>query len=158
MQRDIFRVPDDGQAALISGVEQILHHLLLAIDRDGAAAGQASQVDTEQVSIQSEVDAAMDQTFPIQPTGKAELAHQIDGDLLQHASTDAPLHIGPVAALYNDGGDSFALQQVGKKHARRAGADDRDLCPHETIPYRPAFGVVLLAKKQRFQEALHMRK
>jgi hypothetical protein len=47
VQRENFRFPDDGQTALVSGVEQILHHLLLTIDRDGPTAGQASQVDTE---------------------------------------------------------------------------------------------------------------
>jgi hypothetical protein len=83
-------------SALLGGVEQVLHHLLLAVDHDGRAAGQAA-MSMRNISP-SQARLVPPWTSPSRRIRSAitQAVHQVDGDLLQHAGPDAALDIGAV--------------------------------------------------------------
>ena len=84
----------------------------------------------DQLAAEADVDRLVDHAFAPQPLVEAELTHQVDRALLQHAGTHAVLHIGAAARLEHDAVDAFAVEKMGKKQARRTRADDGDLCVH----------------------------
>mgnify|MGYP006180191323 CR=1 FL=1 len=111
-------------AALRRCLEQVVHHLLLAIDGDRAATGQRRHVDAEQRTVERNLGAAMDQPLAIEPAAEAQPMHQVGRHLFQHAGTHPPLDIGPVAPFQHDRGNALRREQMGQEHAGRAGADN----------------------------------
>ena len=87
-------------------------------------------MDVDQLAAEADVDRLVDHAFAPQPLIEAELAHQVDRALLQHAGAHAVLHIGAAARLEHDAVDAFAVEKMREKQARRTRADDGDLCVH----------------------------
>ncbi len=79
---------------------------------------------------EADVDRLVDHAFAPQPLVQAELAHQIDGALLQHAGAHAVFHIGAAARFQHDAVDALAIEQMREEQARGARADDDDLRVH----------------------------
>jgi hypothetical protein len=78
--------------------DQVLHHLLLTVDRDRTA-GQGTEVDTVAASVELEVDTAMDEALAAHPLTHPQGPQEIDGPLLEDTGTDAGLDISAVALL-----------------------------------------------------------
>ena len=55
---------------------------------------------------------------------------QVDGALLEHAGAHAALDVVAAPRFENHAVDALAKQEVRQKEARRARADDPDLCAH----------------------------
>jgi hypothetical protein len=111
--------------------DQILHHLLLAVDRDMPAAGQRRQVEMDEPVAEADVERVVDHAFAPEPRVEAERVHHLDGALLEHAGAYAALDVLAGARFQHDAVDAFARQQVRQKQPGRPGADDPDLRAHD---------------------------
>jgi hypothetical protein len=127
VQRDVVGVEDDLESAGIGRVEEVLHHLLLAVDHDARAAGERGHVDTEHLAVAGQSRAGMHQALGAEAGVEAEAGHEVDRDLFEHAGAHAALDVGAVAALDHDAVHVRLAQQVSEEHAGRTGADDGDL-------------------------------
>ena len=54
-------------AAASRALDQILHHFLLAVDGDGAPAGELGEVDAMAGAAEAQLDAVVNEPFPLQP-------------------------------------------------------------------------------------------
>ena len=106
--------------------DQILDHLLLAVDRD-VAAGQLCDLDVLRAALAPEVDAVVHEAFAIQPLAHVERSQQVDGVLLEQAGADAALEVVAGTALDDHRLDARALQQQCEREPGRPGADDANL-------------------------------
>ena len=122
----------DRAAARQPRRDQILHHLLLAIDRDDLARRQHRQVDVDDAAAEADVEPRVGHALAMQPLAGAELVHQVDGALLQHAGAHAALDVVAAARLQHDAVDAGALQQQRQEQPGRTGADDPDLRAHRS--------------------------
>ena len=116
----------DRDAARQRHRDQILHHLLLAIDGDDLARRQHRQVDVDRAAVIADVEPRVGHALAMQPLAGAKLVHQIDGAVLQHAGADAALDIVAAARFQHHAFDAGAMQQ------QRAGTDRRARAP--TMP------------------------
>ncbi len=110
--------------------DQVLDDLLLAVDRDRAAAGELGQRDPVPRAAEAQLDALVHEPLAVQPVGHAQLGEQIDRALLEHAGAHAPLDVLARAVLEHDRVDPARVQQRPEHEPRWPGADDRDLRPH----------------------------
>ena len=78
----------DLPAGLQPELDQILQHLVLGIDGDHPAVGELLQVDAVVAAQKADVEAVMDEAFALQPVAGADLGHQVDRALLEHAGPD----------------------------------------------------------------------
>src|SRR5207302_3491628 len=119
------------------------------------------------LSVESQLDAAMDRAFAQHALPDAAFAKQIDGALLEDAGAQCRFDLGAAAGLQHDRVDTFEMKQMRKCEARRSGADDADLRParyafasdHGRTPRhcpsrrarqrRGALGIALLATGRR---------
>ena len=81
----------------------------------------------------AEVDAAVHQPLGVHALAQAELVHQVDRALLEHAGADAAQHVVAAALLDHHGVDAGLVQQLPEQQAGRAGADDGDLGAHGDV-------------------------
>src|SRR5215472_3896966 len=131
LQGDIRDLEMDRSAIGEAGGDQVLHHLMLAVDRDGLA-GEGLEVDAVTPARKADLDAGMAKPLALQAFAETRLLQEIDRALLQHTRPDAAFDIVPAAALQNDGIDACTMQQAGQEQTCRPGADDADLraLPH----------------------------
>ena len=80
---------DDLAAGVQARLNQILDHLLLGVDRDGAAAGEFGHIDAVALPAEAEPDALVAQALPLQAFADPGFDHQVDRALFQHARADA---------------------------------------------------------------------
>ena len=92
--------------------DQILHHLVLAVDGDRATAGELAQRDAVALALELQVDAVVDEPFAVHPLADAERAQQIDRSLLEHAGAQSALDVRAVATLDDDRVDAVACEQT----------------------------------------------
>ena len=114
-------------AALQPRRDQVLDHLLLAVDRH-VAAGQLGDLDVLRAALTPQVDAVVDEAFAIEPLGHVELSQQVDGVLLEQPGADPALEVVARAVLDDHRLDALALQQQREREPGRARADDANLC------------------------------
>ena len=132
VQHHILRLKDDRHVFACRRLEQIVHHFLLAIDRDPAAAGARRHIDAEHLPVADQIGAVMKKALRPQPAIQPEPRHHIDGDLLQHAGADPAFDIGAIPPLQHRRGDAVKAQQMRQKKSCRPCANDRDLGAHGT--------------------------
>jgi len=124
----------DLEEYLGAGVEprayQILDDLGLAIDRDGAPAGQLMHIDAMATPAKTQLDAVMDQSLSPHPLADARFVEHVRRSLLQHAGPDAAFDILAAAGFDHDGFDALQPQQATKQQSRRARSDNSDLGSH----------------------------
>ena len=107
--------------------DQVLDHLLLAVDRD-LAAGQLCDLDVLRAPLAPEVDAIVHEALAIQPLAHVERSQQVDGVLLEQAGSNPALEIVARTVLDDHRLDARALQQQCERQPGRPGADDANLC------------------------------
>ena len=76
------------------------------------------------------VNPLVPQTFPCEAIADADLTHQIDSALLEHARADALDHVLLTAVLDDERMDPLQVEKVAEHQSGRTGADDADLCPN----------------------------
>src|SRR5205823_11502465 len=111
-----------------AGRDQVLHHLLLAVDHDPPP-GQVDEVDPVAAASELEVDALVDQALAIHPLPGAAPAQELDRALLEDAGPYPALDVLATAALQDDRLDPRPMQQVRQQQAGRPGADHAHLRP-----------------------------
>src|SRR5215469_9756529 len=126
--RNIFNGIMDGTSARQTRRDQILHQLVLAVNRDRAPARQFLEVDAMPATVEGEIDPAMFEPFALQPIAEASLDQQIDRALFQHTRAHTFNHVLACARFDNFRVDPFQVQQMSQKQTRGASADDPDLC------------------------------
>jgi hypothetical protein len=85
---------DDFAAVGQTRRHQILDHLLLGVDSNGAA-GQFLKIDATDVAAKANLDAAMHQSLALQAPADAHAHHQVDCVLLQNSGSNAMLDVLP---------------------------------------------------------------
>ena len=80
--------------------------------------------------LKPDVEARIGHALAMQPLAGAELVHQIDGALLQHAGAHAAFDVVAALRFQHDAVDAGALQQQRQEQPGRTGADDPDLRAH----------------------------
>src|SRR6185312_11660084 len=121
LDRDGLGLEQERGSELEPRGDQVLHDLLLPVDRDPVAAGQLVERDAVAAALEAELDAVVDETLAPEAVADAHLDEQLDRPLLEHAGAHARLDVGAVARLENDGLDALALQQVAEHEPRGAG-------------------------------------
>src|SRR5215217_5936751 len=129
---------------LTAGLEpdEVLHHLVLAVERDRPPAGQAAQVDPAPATAELQVYAVVDGPLLLHPVPDARPDQQIDRALLEHPRPDLRLQRFAAAALQHDRVDPFQMQEVREQQPRRPAPDDPYLCAHARRSSLP-FGIPL---------------
>ena len=110
--------------------DQVLDHLLLAVDGDRAAGHQLLECDPVALPAEPQLDAVMDQALAQHPLAHTGVGKRVDGALFQHARPDPVLDVVAAAGLDHHGLDAAQVQQVGQQQPGRPRADDRDLGTH----------------------------
>jgi hypothetical protein len=149
-----FGVEENLAAGREAGLNQVLDHLLLAVDHDGATAGKVAQGDAVAPAGEAQLDAVVDQALAVHARPGAALAQQIRCSLLEHAGTHTPLDILAVTMLEHDRVHTMPREQVGKGQPGGTGADDGDLGAHGASSWRTGDGEALGTRRSTLH-ALH---
>jgi hypothetical protein len=107
--------------------DQIFHDFVLAVDGDGASAGQFFEVDAMTVALEGHVDAAVAYALTTQTVAQSGLGEEVDSPLLKDAGAHAFDHIITAAVFDYDGVDAFEVQQMSQEQPRGSGPHDRHL-------------------------------
>src|SRR5690348_14879775 len=81
-----------------------------------------------------EGDAGIGPTLAHQALAEAELVHEIDHPVFEHAGADRAFDIGAAAILEDDAVDAGASQQMREEEPGGSRADDTDLRAHIRLP------------------------
>jgi hypothetical protein len=110
--------------------DQVLHHLLLAIDGN-ALADQLSEVDVMQRAIEAEIDAVVHHALALHARADPGLDQHVGRPLLDQPGADARLAIGTAPRFDDDAGNAGTVQEMRQHQSRGACADDADLGAHQ---------------------------
>ena len=97
--------------------DQVLHHLLLAVDGD-ALADQLAEVDVMRLAAEAEMDAVVEHGLALQALADAGVDQQVGDPLLEQAGADAVLDIVAAAVLEDDRLDARAGAAAAPASAR----------------------------------------
>ncbi len=144
---EIIHFEHNLSAGIETRLDQILHHFLLRIHRDGAAVGQLSHIDAVTASAEAEPYSFMPQSFPLQARANPGFDHQVHRALFQHTGPNTIFNVLAAAAFQNNRLNAVQVQQVGKHQAGRSGPDNTDLGSHAFLTYQRFRGRVELDKE-----------
>ena len=136
----ILDLEQERSAGLDAGGDQVLHDLLLAVDRDAAAAGELVERDPVPTATEAQLHAVVHEPLALEALAHAHLDQELDRALLQHTGADAPLDVLAVAGLEDHGLDPLEVKELPEDKPRRARADDSNLRAGDVLC---AHGVVL---------------
>ena len=108
----------DLTARLQPQLDQVLEHLVLGVDGDHPAVGELLQVDAVVAALEADLEAMMDEALALEAIAGADLGHQVDGALLEHAGADGGLDRLARAALDDDRFDAAQVQQLREQQTR----------------------------------------
>ena len=120
------RAEPDVAAALLVGVEQVGHDLLLRVHPLRHAAVVRRIVEEEVLAAGAELAAVVHGALGAQAVGEAEPVEQFDRAALQQAGAGAGDDLLAAVALDHHGRDTAPLQEVGEHQAGRACSHDGD--------------------------------
>ncbi len=124
---DVGDVELDGPSGVETGADQVLHHFLLAVDRDRAAAGQRREVDPVSAAAEAKLDAMVQESFAGEAFADARALEELDRRMLEHARAHAMLDVVAAAVLDDDRVNALEMQQMREQEPRGPRADDADL-------------------------------
>jgi hypothetical protein len=127
MDGDLLHREVQGPPACTPRLDQILHHLVLPVDGDGAAPRELRQIDPVPAAAEGEMNALVTHPLALQPRADAGVRQQIDGPLLQHAGADTLDDVVLAAVFQDDGVDALEMQQVPEHQPSGSRPDDPDL-------------------------------
>jgi hypothetical protein len=123
----VVRLEDDLAAGGEAGSDEILHDLVLAVDGDGAPAGELAQRDAVADAVELEVEPFVDEPFAIHALADTGVAQQVDRGLLEDAGAQPVLDVRAIAPLDDDRVYAGERQQSREDQPCRASAYNRDL-------------------------------
>src|SRR5690349_21813524 len=88
LQSARFGLEVDLAARLKPELDQILEHLVLGVDGNDAAVGKIVQVDAVAAAGKAQLEAVVHEALALHTLASADLGHEVDGGLLQHAGPD----------------------------------------------------------------------
>ena len=86
------------------------------------------------LGVELDLDPVMDEALPLQPLADPDVDEEVDRPLFEDAGADSVLDVVPRPILENDRLDAFAMEQLGEREPRGAGAHDPDLRAHQGEP------------------------
>ena len=107
--------------------DQVLHDLLLAVDRDAPAAGELIEGDPVAFAGEAQLDAMVDEALALETLADADLDQEVDRPLLEHTCAHPSLDVVARTVLEDYRLDALEMQQVSEHEAGRPRADDSDL-------------------------------
>ena len=129
VHRDVGGLEQDRLAGGEAGGDQVLHHLVLAVDGD-VPAGEGGEVDPVVAAGEAQVHAVVRQALAPQAVADAGGDQQVLDAVFQHAGADAVFHVLARAGFQHHRLDAAQVQQVGEQQAGGTGADDANLGAH----------------------------
>jgi hypothetical protein len=136
--RDVLDLEAGQRAGRLARGEEILDHLLLAVDRDPAAAGQLGEVDPVPAAAEAQLDPVMDEPLAPHPLAQPARVEEVRRALLEHPGADPLLEVRAAAGLHHDGVDAVPPEEMREQQPGRPGAHDADLrlhVRHESASY-----------------------
>ena len=109
------------------GGDQVLHDLLLAVDRDPAPARELGERDAVALAVEAQLDPVVHEPLALEALPHAHLDQQVHGALLEHSGAHALLDVLAVAGLEDHRLDAAQVQQLAEHEPGRARPDDADL-------------------------------
>ena len=129
---DVARLEQDLATIRKAPVDQILHHLLLAVDGH-ALADELAEIDVVQGAAEAEIDAIVEHSLALHARAHADFNQQVARPLLDQSGADAALDIVAAAVLQHDGLDARQMQEMRQHQPGRSCPDDTDLRPHSAL-------------------------
>src|SRR5216684_4671343 len=130
---DVDRLEQDRSAVGQPPRDQVLYHLLLAVDGH-ALPDQLAEIDVVQGAAEGEIDPVVKHGFALHALADAGLGEEVARPLLDQAGADAALDIVAAAALQDHRLDALEVQEMGEHQPGRSSADDTDLRAHGALP------------------------
>ena len=124
---DVLDLEEQRAASHEARFDEIVDDLVLSVDGNRAPTRQAGHVDPMARAVEGKIDAFVPQPLAREPPADADLAHQIDRALLEHARAYPFDDVLPAAVFEDDRVDALEMQQLPEHQSGRASADDADL-------------------------------
>ncbi len=119
---------------------EILLHLMLAVDRNRAAAGELRHIDAVQRARKADVDSVMHQPLAPHAIAQTDRGHEVDHALLQNARAHTLDHVLFAARFEHHRIDSLEMEQMSEQKPGRTAADNAYLCTHAVLQQPFHFG------------------
>src|SRR5262249_15515619 len=114
-------------------LDQVLHHLLLAVDGP-ALAGELAEIDVVQGAAERKIDAVVEHALALHARADAGLDQEIARPLLDQAGADAALDIVAAAVFQDDALHAIEVEEMRQHQPGGPRADDTDLRAHLALP------------------------
>ena len=118
---------EDLAARLKPRVDQVLHHFMLAVHRDGPSAREPVQIDAMSAAVEAQFDTMMNQPFAPHSLAHARFVEQVHRALFEDARPYALLHVLARLLLDHDGVDAMQVEQMRENQPGRAASNDTNL-------------------------------
>ena len=119
MDADVVDLEQQRPAVGEPALNQILHHLLLAVNGD-ALVHQRLEIDAVQVAVDADIDAPMQHAFALHALADANIAEEIGGPMLDQAGANAVFDVVAAAIFDDDRLDALQVQKPSPASGRRA--------------------------------------
>src|SRR5512139_1797477 len=130
---DVTDIEQHGSAIREAALDEVLHDLLLAVDRD-ALVHQRFEVDAMQITVNADIDAPMQHALALHPFADPQLGEQVRRPVLDQARANPIFNVVAAAILDDDRVDTLQAEESRKHEACWACSDDSDLRPHDGVP------------------------
>ena len=137
VDRDVRHLEEERAAGVEALRDEVLDDLLLAVQRDRAAAGQVAQRDAVAAAAEAQLDAVVHHPLALEPLAHARLDAGSPPSPARVPGAHALLDVAAAARLEHDRLDPLAGEQEREQEPGGPGADDADLGPHAGAPTRP---------------------
>src|SRR5262249_49160803 len=118
--------------------DQVLHHLLLAVDGH-ALADELAEIDVVQGAAEGKIDAVVEHALALHARADARFHQEVARPLLDQAGADAALDIVAAAVFQDDAVHALEMEEMRQHQPGGPGADDTDLRAHLVLRH-PAVG------------------
>ena len=127
MQAHVLDLEEQLGALVQPRRDQVLHDLLLPVDRDPAPVGELAERDPVALAVEAQLDPVVHEALALEALAHAHLLEQVHRSLLEHAGAHALLDVLAVARLEHHRVDPGPVQQLAEHEPGGAGPDDPDL-------------------------------
>src|SRR5262249_45415462 len=134
-------------------LDQVLHHLLLAVDGH-ALAPELAEIDVVQRAAEGKVDAVVEHALALHARADAGLDQEVARPLLDQTGADAALDIVAAAVFQDDALHALEVEKMRQHQPGGPGTNDTDLRAHLVLPLSPAFTLIGIARSQARRDRL----
>src|SRR5579883_215617 len=118
---------ENGLAIANAGANQVLHHLLLAVDGDRFT-DEMLKIDAVPLAAETQLHPFVLQAFAFHPGANTGFAQHVHSALFQDTGAHAAFDVLPGMTLQHHAFDSLQVEQMREHQARRAGTHNAHLC------------------------------